>query len=468
MEKFKMDFKKENGPKYIQLYKNIKTMIETDKIEASEKLPALREISAFLDVNISTSVKAYDLLEKEKYIYKKEGSGSYVYPKASISKELTEAIRFDIANPKANMFPVDKFKEAVAIAIEKEAETLFDYQEGLGYEPLRKNLCDYMKSLSIESEPDRIQIISGAQQGINIIVNSILSYGDIAFVEEPSYPGAIDVFKEHGVKVVGIPMLDDGIDIGILKMKLEKIRPSILYTMPNYQNPTGICYSEKKKKEILNLAKKYDFLVIEDDYMSDFSFNNEEIRPLRACDDGNRVIYIKSFSKILMPGLRIGFMEMPIYVRNVISRVKYAMDISTSSFTQLSLYYYMTFFGWKNHLDIIKKVYETRFEVAKNYIETKFSNVATFRKASGGVNFFAALPKDYSSIDLKNFLEKKGVKILEGPLFYYNIKSENEFRISIAHMQESNIETNLDALKNGIIEFTSDERNKIKYKVPNM
>ena len=467
MEKFRIDFKKENGPKYIQLYKHIKNLIENSKIEASEKLPPLREMSAFLNINISTSVKAYDLLEKEKYIYKKEGSGSYIYPQASTSKEVLKAVRFDLANPQANMFPVDKFKEAVAIAIEKEGETLFDYHEGLGYEPLRMSLCDYMKSLSIESEPDRIQIISGAQQGINIIVNSILNYGDVVFIEEPSYPGAIDVFKEHGVKVVGIPVLDDGIDIGILKLKLEKIKPSILYTMPNYQNPTGVCYSEKKKKEILNLAKQFDFMIIEDDYMSDFDFNNTKIKPLRAYDEENRVIYIKSFSKILMPGLRIGFMEMPIHVRNVISRIKYSMDISTSSFTQLSLYYYMTFFGWRNHLGIIKKVYESRFKIAKKYIDSNFSDILTFRKASGGVNFFAALPKDYSSIDLKIFLESKGVKILEGPLFYYNIKAENEFRISIAHMQENDIENNLNTLKNGIIEFLSDEKNKMKYKIPN-
>ncbi len=468
MEKFKVDFRKDKGPKYVQLYKHIKSLIEDKALEASEKLPPLREMSNFLNINISTSVKAYDLLEKEKYIYKKEGSGSYIYPQASDFKDEIKSIRFDLANPQAVMFPVDKFKEAVAIAIQKEGETLFDYQEGLGYMPLRLALCDYMNSLYIESEPDRIQIISGAQQGINIIVNSILNYGDVVFIEEPSYPGAIDVFKEHGVKVVGISVLDDGIDIGILKMKLEKIKPSILYTMPNYQNPTGVCYSEKKKRDILALAKKYDFMVIEDDYMSDFNFNNTKIKPLRAYDTENRVIYIKSFSKILMPGLRIAFMEMPVYIRNVISRVKYSMDISTSSFTQLSLYYYMTYFGWENHLDIIKEIYESRFQIAKKYIDENFLDIVTFRKASGGVNFFFALPKDFSSIDLKKFLEVRGVKILEGPLFYYNIKAENEFRISIAHMQENDIENNLCILKNGIIDFLGDEKNKMKYKIPNL
>lgn len=468
MEKFIFDFKKENGSKYIQLYKHLKNLIENNMLEASEKLPPLREISSFLKINISTAVKAYDLLEKEKYIYKKEGSGCYVYPQNLQKDGEMKALRFDLANPKASMFPVDKFKEAISIAIEKEGEMLFDYHEGLGYEPLRIALAKEMKSSGIQTQADRIQIISGAQQGINIIVNSLLNYGDVVFIEEPSYPGAIDVFKEHGVKVVGIPVIDDGIDIGILKMKLDKIKPSMLYTMPNYHNPTGISYSEKKKNEILKLANTYDFLIIEDDYMSDFSFSNEIRKPLRAYDKNDKVIYIKSFSKILMPGLRIGFMEMPIFVRKVISRIKYTMDISTSSFTQLSLYYYMTYFGWKNHLDIIREIYETRFGIAKKYLDNNFDKKVTFRNASGGVNFFGSLPKDYSSIDLRYYLESIGINILEGTLFYYNIKSENEFRISIAHMLEKDIEKNLDKLNIGIRDFLNDEKNKMKYKIPNI
>ena len=122
MEKFIFDFKKENGSKYIQLYKHLKNLIENNMLEASEKLPPLREISSFLKINISTAVKAYDLLEKEKYIYKKEGSGCYVYPQNLQKDGEMKALRFDLANPKASMFPVDKFKEAISIAIEKEGE----------------------------------------------------------------------------------------------------------------------------------------------------------------------------------------------------------------------------------------------------------------------------------------------------------------------------------------------------------
>lgn len=434
----------------------------------SEKLPPLREISGFLKINISTAVKAYELLEKERYIYKKGGSGCYVYPHSKEEENFESFIRFDLANPKSTIFPIEKFKTAVSIAMENEGSSLFDYQEGLGYEPLREIICRYINDDGIKSKKDKIQIISGAQQGINIIASSMLSYGDIVFIEEPSYPGAIEVFKEHGVKVIGIPLLDDGIDIGLLKVKAEKFKPSFIYVMPNYHNPTGISYTEKKKKDLIKLSKEYDFMIIEDDYMSDFDFSMGNHKPIRSYDNFDRVIYIKSFSKILMPGLRIGFMEMPEHVRNIASKTKYNMDISTSSFTQLALYYYMEYFNWNDHLEMVEKLYKNRFDKALNFIENNFSGLLKWRKPSGGINFFFSMPKDFSSIDLKDFLEKKDIKVLEGTLFYSTIKSENEFRVSIAHMEEDDIEKNLLYLKKAIEIFLSDEKNKIKYKIPNL
>lgn len=464
MDVFKIELVKGNTPKYVQIYKHIKSLIDDETLKASQKLPALRDLSEFLEVNISTAVKAYELLEKERYIFKKEGSGSYVYPHLLSEDDLDHAIRFDLANPKASMFPVSRFKQAVSLAIEKEGESLFDYQEGLGYEPLRARIGQYLTKSGISSDIERIQIISGAQQGINIIASSLLSYKDVVFVEEPSYPGAIEVFKEHGVKVISIPLLDDGIDIGIVKMKLRKNIPAVFYIMPNFHNPTGISYSRKKKHELLALAKEYDFMIIEDDYMSDFAFRSEDHLPLRSYDDSDRVIYIKSFSKILMPGLRIGFMEMPKKIRNLISRTKYSMDISTSSFTQLSLYYYMQYFDWDAHISTIREIYEKRFYLAVDFIDTYFNKAVSFRRTTGGISFFAALPKEYSSLDLKKHLEKSNIKILDGTLFYSDIKTENEFRISIAHMEERNIITNLKKLDEAISEFLSNEKNKIKYK----
>lgn len=468
INRFSVDFGEESSPKYVQLYRHIKKCIESDRLAADEKLPSIRKLAAYLGVNPSTVVGAYELLEKERYIYKKEKSGCYVYPESKQENSSVSDIRFDLANPKSGMFDTNNFKKAVELAIADEGESLFEYQEGLGYEPLRKRICEYIAQKNIFSNPDRIQIISGAQQGISLISKVLLSYGDVVFVEEPSYPGALEVFRENGIKVVGVPLLDDGIDIGILKMRLEKIRPALFYIMPNFQNPTGITYSKKKKLALLDLAQKYDFLIVEDDYISDFSFMAEDNYPIRSYDDRQLTIYIKSFSKILMPGLRIAFMEMPGHIRNRMSRAKYSMDISTSSFIQLSLFYYMKYFDWNEHLSSVGKRYEKRFRKADKIIGSEFIDLVTFRKASGGINFFGSLPKDYSSMDLKQYLARHQIKILEGTLFYPSVQSENDFRISIVHMEDKDLEENLRILKRYIKQFLQDHTNKMKYKAPNL
>lgn len=464
IHKYFLDFEKEQSPKYIQIYRHIKNMIDSELIESGDKLPAIRKLSIFLKVNPTTVVKAYDLLEKERYIYKKDKSGNYVLPKKKIKEERIQSIRFDQANPKSGMFNIGNFKKAVELAISKEGDLLFDYQEGLGYEPLRKIICDYIATTNIFTTPERIQIISGAQQGINIITKSLLSYGDVVFMEEPSYPGAIEVFRENGIKIIGIPLLSDGIDIGVLQQKLKKIKPSLFYTMPNFQNPTGITYSKKKKLALLELAQKYDFLVVEDDYISDFSFMAQEHRSLRSYDQNHTTIYIKSFSKILMPGLRIGFMELPSQIRNVMGKIKYSMDISTSSFIQLSLFYYMKYFRWDEHLNQVGAAYQERFLYAKKILEKDFSDILSIREASGGINFFCSLPKEFSSIHFKEFLENQGIRILEGTLFYANPKSENDFRISIAHMEPKDIQHNLQLLKKQLYRFLNHPQNKIEFR----
>lgn len=466
INKFELNFEDERSPKYIQLYRYLKQCIESDKLLADEKLPPIRKMADYLRINSSTVVSAYELLEKERYIYKKEKSGCYVFPKREQEDISSAYIRFDLANPKSGMFDINNFKKAVEFAIANEGESLFEYQEGLGYQPLRRRICEYIAKQNIFSSPDRIQIISGAQQGISLISKVLLSYGDVVFVEEPSYPGALEVFRENGIKVVGVPLLDDGIDIGILKMRLEKIRPAFFYVMPNFQNPTGITYSKKKKLALLELAKQYNFLLIEDDYISDFSFTAEDHYPIRSYDERQITIYIKSFSKILMPGLRVAFMEMPPHIRNRMSRAKYSMDISTSSFIQLSLFYYMKYFDWDRHLERVGTLYERRFVKATEVIRKEFDGAVRFRKAAGGINFFGSLPKDYSSMDLKQYLLRQGLRILEGTLFYSSSQSENDFRISIVHMDEKDLEGNLKKLKKYIFRFLQDDANKMKYKIP--
>lgn len=467
MEKYNIELDK-NTIKYLQIYNHIKQMILTKEISEHEKLPPIRKLAKYIGVNNTTIVKVYELLENEGYVYKSIGSGTFAsvlkVEKEEDYKNKDGVIHFDSGNPSTEMFPIEDFKSAINIALSKEGSSIFEYDEGLGYDNLREKIVDYLKKRSIETSKENIQIISGAQQGIDIICKGLINYSDVVFVEEPTYNGAIQVFKSRGAKIISIPMLDDGIDIGILKLKLEKIKPKLIYTMPNFQNPTGISYSTYKKKKLIELAEEYDFYIVEDDFISDFKFNSDDNRPLKSYDDKNRVIYIKSFSKIFMPGLRIGIVEIPNELLKKVLWAKYSSDISTPGLIQKSMYYYMECFDWDKYLESVENIYTQKYNLAKKLINEKLSDKLKISNSNGGINFFLELPRGYLSQDFEKFMLDKGVSILPGTYFFDNIFDDRFFRINIAKSSIQDLEKGISIIYDNLDEFLEEYKNNINIK----
>lgn len=462
MEKYKLELD-DNNSKYIQIYNHIKKMIVGGKIKEHEKLPPIRKLANFINVNNATIVKVYELLEKEGYVYKIIGSGTFV-SSMNIKEEVNlenykDMIHFDSGNPSKDMFPLDNFKAAINMALEKDGASIFEYDEGKGSEELREELCTYLRKKKINTNKNNIQIISGAQQGIDIVCKGLIDYSDVVFVEEPTYNGALEVFKSRGAKIITIPMLDDGIDIGILKLKLEKIKPKLIYVMPNFQNPSGISYSEYKKKKLIELSEEYDFYILEDDFISDFDFDSKDSRPLKSYDMKNRVIYIKSFSKILMPGLRIGIVDIPRELQKKVLWAKYSSDISTPGLIQKSMYYYMKYFNWEEYLKSIDKVYTKKYRKTKVLLEEKLGDKLKIYKSQGGLNFFIELPRGYSSQAFYNFMLEKGVCITPGTYFFDNIMDDRFFRINIANETIEDIEKGITIIENNLEEFITSYKN---------
>ena len=450
--KFEFD---ENNKKYIQVYNRIKNLILDGKLVGDEKLPPIRKLSALLGVNSVTIVKAYDLLENEGYLIKRQGSGCYVskIKKTRSISAKSDLYRLDTGNPLADIFPINDFKKAVNMALDDELASLFNYDDGNGIYELKEVMVDYLAEQKIQASPDNIIITSGGQQGIDIISKSLLSYSDVVFIEEPTYSGAIDLLKMRNTRLISIPLLEDGIDIGLLKMKLEKIRPRLLYVMPNFQNPTGISYSEYKKKKLIDLAEEYNFYILEDDFISDFKFLSENNRTLKSYDKYNRVIYIKSFSKILMPGLRMGLMVVPteLVERTVVS--KHNSDISTSPLIQKSLYYYMSKFNWDKHTSDMEKIYTDKFLETYKYINKKLGGCLTIIKNKGGINFFLGLNRGFSSRNFVNFMYNKKVALQPGYIYYDLDIEDRFFRINISMETVDRIKEAIDIISDSLDEF---------------
>ena len=458
---------------YVQLYKAIKDMISAGDIETNYKLPTIRKLAKELGVNNVTIVNAYNLLEKKGYVYKRVGSGTFANnvsdtnplkfdsEEAPIRDQDSDMINFAITAPPENLFPIEDIKSAINQVLDRDKGMAFSYQQSQGYYPLRKSIKNYLSEYKIETTEDNIQIISGAQQGIDILSKALIDYGDVVFTEDPTYSGALAVFKSRSARTISIDMQSDGIDMIDLENKLRSFKPKFIYTMPIFQNPTGYSYSLEKKHQLLELAKKHDFYIIEDDYLSDISFDGEENVTLKSLDQDDRVIYIKSFSKISMPGLRLAFLVIPKTLYNDVLSAKHISDISTSGIIQRAFEIYLTGDGWDKNLEHISNIYTDRFdkmiECVKNYIPSDIKYILP----KGGLNFWFTLPDGYSANELYRSCLEEHISVSPGSVFNID-KSDNEhFRLSVASLDLDEIENGMSKLSEVLYKFLKEYENRV-------
>ncbi|WP_422446381.1 PLP-dependent aminotransferase family protein [Thermoanaerobacterium sp. DL9XJH110] len=491
-------------PLYIQLYEGIIDLISQGKLSPEEKLPPIRKLAALLKVNSVTVVNAYRLLEKEGYAVSKVGSGTYVSPaiisagrpalklqphsrgagtpdidprsKALNPKNAPFStggpdgslgfsgaerqnpgarVRFDFGSAAISpeFFPVDDFKEVLNEVLDRDGGYAFDYQESMGYPPLRQSIRDFIfKEYGIEMPVDGIQVVSGAQQGIDIIAKAFLNFQDTVFVEAPTYTGAIDAFRSRGARIVEIPMERDGVNLDEFVSKLKNRPPKLFYTMPNFHNPTGRSYSAQKKKELLALTSEYDFLIVEDDHMNDLYFAKKP-EPLKALDRSGRVLYIKSFSKLFMPGLRLAFIASPEGFAGRITDAKYSSDISSSGLTQRALDLFFRKSLWTGHVNRIRKAFREKWQIMKYALEEYLPGCIEYTDPGGGLFFWLVLPRGYYSMNLYTEALKRGLLIMPGDLFYADRRPSQGFRLSFAEISPEDIQGGIKLLSEIISDF---------------
>ena len=455
---------KENEKKYIQIYYKLKEMIE--KGELKGKIFSIRELSKKFGVSISSVIKTYEKLERDGYIYLRSGSGAYVnyniekkfYPEDHMENEIFKygymnneyRIDFSTATPSADFLPIDELKKSINYILDRDGGKALLYENPLGYLELRKSIKKQLEEEGIVTNLQNIQIVSGAQQGIDIISKVILSHGDIVVTEDPVYKGAIVSFKKSGARVEKIPLKKDGIDLKILEKILKREKIKFLYTASTYQNPTGISMSDKKRVELLNLAEKYDFYIMEDDCSSDIYFSNEKIKSIKSYDKNDRVIYIKSYSKVFMPGFRLGVIVVPSSMVSQVLGGKYSSDISNSGLNQRVFQYSLEEGMWKKHIDSSRK----EFKRKQLYMYKKLKEIENLKvnKPKGGMCLWVELPYEITGEAVYMKLSKRGVGILPGVVF--SEKAYNYIRLSFAQCTKEEIDEGIDILEKVIKELS--------------
>jgi len=471
-------------PIYRQIADNIKELIALDRIDMAKPLPPIRKLAQGLSLNPSTVVKAYRLLEKEGFISTTAGSGTYVTAlgikqresKPMIYYEFEEAglgaghlevgidaINLSSTSSTPSLFPVQDFKESINFVIERDGGDVFGYQESKGYLPLRIAISNYLSNYDISAHEDSIQVISGAQQGIDILSKSLIGYRDSVIVEIPTYVGAISSFKARGANIEGVNNTPRGIDLDNLEKTLRTKRPKLIYTMPNFHNPTGYCYDLSTKRNLLFLAQKYNLTIIEDDFASELHFEEEHLPTLKSLDKDERVIYIKSFSKVFAPGLRLAFMLYPKRFSREIIMAKHSSDISTSGLIQRAFEHYLNQGRWKEHIQGLKAVYKERCHSLMGYIDNNMKQHMDYHRPAGGVNLWIELTNGYSANELHIEARRRNVIIVPGSAFHpENIDIPN-LRVSFSEVKGPNLIKAMEIIK-GILEGPKYRQQKILLK----
>lgn len=475
MKNLKLD-KNIDTPLYIQLYKQIKDLIEEDLID-EEKLPSIRKLSKNLGINNVTVVSAYNLLEKEGYVYSVKGSGTYI-KKIPLEMEIPyleegdmelmtsgilpiskDSINLASVSPTPDFFPIEDFKKSLVEVLDRDKGSAFLYSEVIGYDPLRASISKFLlENYNTKVSKEEILITSGGQQGLDIVAKTLISPGDHILVENPTYFAAMSAFKSRGAKIIGIPMEEDGIDIDLLESYINRYKPKFLYIMTNYQSPTTFSYGEEKKKKIISLAREKDFYIIEDDFLTDLYFTGSKKLPLKSMDKRNKVIFIKSFSKVFMPGVRIGFVTLPNELFTQIIKAKHTTDVTSSGYLQRAFDLYLREGYWNNHIGNIRKAYKEKYDLMTSLLDNLSKYGVSYVKPDGGLSIWVKLPESMDSLELYEEARENNLSLVPGKIFFTDESIySNYIRLSFGSADGDEIEKGIEILESIISRPFKDE-----------
>ncbi len=369
-----------------------------------------------------------------------------------IIKEKKDVISFAGGMPDPRFFPKKELAEISKLVIEKYGKECLQYSETKGVKEVRKAIQILAKKRGIEAELENIIITEGSQQAISMVSTALLKKSDIVITESPTYLAALGSFRICGARIIGIEMDENGMRVDKLEEFLRKNKEiKFVYTIPIAQNPTGLSMSKDRKKYLLELASKFDFLIVEDDPYGYFVFENVNNEPIKMLDKEGRVIYLSTISKILAPGLRIGWMILPEELSRKFELFKQYIDLHTTTLTQ-----YLVAEAIKNGLvekqiKLLKKVYKKKRDAMLSCLEN-FPKWVEFTKPVGGFFIFLKINKKFDGRkSLSLAINKYKVAYIPGQSFYPNNKGKNTIRLSYSMPPVNLIEKGMDRLKHFLV-----------------
>ncbi len=362
-----------------------------------------------------------------------------------------EVISFAAGNPAPESFPVDDIRVISKEILDETPIQALQYGITEGYAPLIEKLTQLVKERNnIGTENDGLIVTSGATQVMELLTKVLCNEGDKIACENPSFIGSLNCFRSYGCDLVGIPVEDDGIDVAALEEALKadtEHKIKFLYTIPNFQNPGGVTLSLEKRKKIYELACKYDIIVLEDNPYGTLRVTGEDVPAIKTFDTEGRVVYAGTFSKIISPGIRVGYVVGPKPILAKMTVGKQTEDVHTAMFNQMLVYRWLEEYDLNAHLTKNQAIYRKKINLMCDLIDSELGDLVTYVRPEGGLFIWAKLD---DRLDMLTFVQRaveKKVAVVPGTAFLTDPTASTQYiRLNFSTPTDEEIEKGMKLL----------------------
>lgn len=479
-------------PIYLQITGQIREMILSGALPEGYRLPPERKLADTLSVNRSTVLNAYRELKADGFIGSHIGQGTVVLPvrknteenginihepvqwrqlfsqsttrtREPLLRDLMElASREDVISFAAGiadpgLYPMKEIQDIHNKLTTGSSKAAYLHCPIEGYYSFREEICRLLRSRGIFSSPEEVIVLTGSQQGLDLTAKALLDPGDVVVVEEPSFFCALQIFRATGARIISVPTDENGMRTDILEAILGRYKPKMIYCLPTFQNPSGAVMDLERRRQLLDLAYKYQVPILEDDPYGELRYEGSSIPSLKAMDSQGYVMYLSTFSKILFPGLRVGWLSAPKPVIRQITFLKQMADLHTSSLSQCVFEEFLKRGLLQQHLETLRKEYSRRRNAMIQAMERYTSEGFHWNKPQGGFYIWCRVPGELSKSRLLIKALEKKVAFVTGDAFFTDEQLENYIRLNFTFHTPELINEGIKRLMEAVNEAMKDE-----------
>jgi 2-aminoadipate transaminase len=451
-----------NVPLYMQIARFIHQQIRIGNLPPGSSLPPIRALAARLGVSKAVVSLAYDELATAGMVEGRVGAGTVVTaseeqaarrwreidpgPPTDQAGALYDLlrlanrpglIRFNLDTPASSLLPTEAFNRSMRAALHEHGPEAYTYGPPEGAPQLREMIARFLATRGISTRPDQILITAGAQNGIDLVVRSLLLPGDTVLVESPCHLGALQVFAACRVHVEAIPVDAQGLDPDRVADLCARFKPRLLYTNPTYQNPTGSTMPLERRRHLVKVAEQYDLTILEDGVCNELEFHSPA--PPALCAFGGPVIHVGSFTKSLLPGLRLGYVVASPEQVQRFTRVRQATDVNSPMVLQLALAHFMAAGHLERHLPMLRQELRYRQSRMVAAVEGSFPAGTSWTAPAGGMHLWVRLPEQVGVVDLYRRALASDLAFAPGDLFFPGPAPAPYLRLSYGNVSPGEI-----------------------------